>query len=152
MKQILIILFFLSACSFIQARSFSYQLYIYELNGETKVDINSSLPVTKEEKLSVAEAIAFLKAVPQAGSTTQIAILVDFGADGRKVLDHVNSSATMMLRFYEGFGSGAMKKELYKHRKNKRAEQDGADQPATAQDSKPKGDSKPQQKSEGRSQ
>ena len=32
------------------------------------------------------------------------------------------------------------------------AEQDGADQPATAQDSKPKGDSKPQQKSEGRSQ
>ena len=33
-----------------------------------------------------------------------------------------------------------------------KAEQDGADQPATAPESKPEGDSKPQPESEGRSQ
>ena len=118
------------------------------------MDISSTLPVTKKKSLSIAEAIEFLEKSPQAGSLTQIAILVDFGGDARKILDHVNRNTTMMLRFYQGFGSEAMKQSLYKYRdaKKKQAEQDGAEQPATAPESKSKGSEKPKPESEGRSQ
>ncbi|MDX1680019.1 MAG: hypothetical protein R3242_04735 [Akkermansiaceae bacterium] len=120
MKTIITILLLIASQAFVQARSFSYSIYVYGVEGETKVDITSELPVTKKENLSIAEAIKFLESAPQSSSLTRIAILEDFGGNASQILDHVNKNPTMMLAFYQGFSSEAMKQNLYKLRDDKK--------------------------------
>jgi hypothetical protein len=105
------------------ARSFSYAVYIHQVDGVPKVDIHSKLPETHREHLSITEAIAFLQKSPKSRGPNGIGILVDFGCDGSEILKVVQESPDMELIFFQDFAADGIRRSLYEARETTRKQQ-----------------------------
>lgn len=106
------ILLILVTTAVAEARNFDYAVYVHQIDGQPKVDISSSLPETDKRHLSIAEAIAFLKAAPHGRGPNGIGILVDFGCDGSEILSVVLKSSDMSLKYFEDFAAGGIRERL----------------------------------------